>query len=103
MKITLKTCFLALFLTPGTGFLSGCSIIQNGGDPDKKDKKLSNTTFIYSYSNDNKPVESARVRDNGKINVQVKDSTTGELLDTRIDAGGWILVKPDSPIQRKSK
>lgn len=95
MKNMLKMVVLALFLA-----LSGCSVIQQGGD-NSKNSNTSNTTFVYSYDKDGKPVEAARVRNNGKIAVQVKNEATGEFEDTEIDAGGWILIKPTSPLLAK--
>ncbi len=92
-KIALFSLFL-LFLLPG------CSIIQQGSGEDKKNSNTSSTTFVYSYSNNGKPVEAARVLGNGKLRVQVTDPDSKEKYDTEIDAGGWILVKPDSPIKR---
>ncbi len=93
MKKALFSLFL-LFLLPG------CSIIQQGNSDGKKNSNTSTTTFIYSYSNNGKPVEAARVLGNGKLKVQVTDPDSKEKYDTEIDAGGWILVKPDSPIKQ---
>lgn len=78
----------------------GCSVIDAGPRSDKKNNaNTSNTTFVYSYNNAGAPVAGARVRDNVKITVQVKDPTTGTYYDRQMDAGGWLLVKPESPLE----
>ncbi len=93
----MKNSFLYVIFLIFLMFLPGCAIIQQGGDTSPKNKKkLDDTTFVYTYSKNNKPIEAARVKDNVSINVVVKDPETGEKYDTSIDAGGWILVKPES-------
>lgn len=80
--------------------LCGClDFNPNGGVHDKKNSNTSNTTFIYTYNNSGAPVAGAKVRDNVKIMVQVKDPTTGTYYDRQMDAGGWLLVKPESPLE----
>lgn len=91
----MKTALFALILLVLT---PGCSIIQQGGGDSPKNSNTSNTTFVYTYSATNRPVEAARVLQNTKIKVQVTDLATKEKYDTEIDAGGWILVKPESPV-----
>lgn len=80
--------------------LMGCSVIDAGPRADKKNNaNTSNTTFVYTYNNSGAPIAGARVRDNVKITVQVKDPTTGTYYDRQMDAGGWLLVKPESPLE----
>lgn len=80
--------------------LCGClDFNPNGGVHDKKNSNTSNTTFVFQYDNAGHPVAGARVRDNVKITVQVKDHATGQLYDRQMDAGGWLLVKPESPLE----
>lgn len=80
--------------------LAGCGDFSLGQKAKQGNAGTSTVTFVYTYNKDGKPIEAAKVKDNVKLDVQVKDATTGEYLDTQMDVGGWLLVKPESPIQR---
>ncbi len=99
-KISLKGLAKLVTATLLMSCTLGCAVIDAGPRADKKNNaNTSNTTFVFQYNNAGQPVAGARVRDNVKIMVQVKDPATGTYYDRQMDAGGWLLVKPQSPLE----
>ena len=83
--------------------LTGCSVIDTGSHENKNNNaNQCNVTFVYTYANNGKPIAGARVANNVKVDVIVKDQESQQDLRTQIDAGGWILVRPESPIKVES-
>lgn len=89
---------IVLILTFFAIITPGCAIIDQGKP---KEPEKPPVTFIYTFDANGKPIESGRVAENVKIDIQVTDPDTKEKMRTQIDAGGWILVKPSGPAQVK--